>query len=118
IYTYSHLSDPIRLPFSGCDGELTEVRYEAADHCWNQSSWSKFIKIIDDVPPTVVTDRDISVTLKSKTGWVPAETFDEGSWDNCAIDLKLVRRSDWITDSACVNLCDRTGTQEAFTSWV
>src|SRR5690606_15202748 len=105
IHTYSHLTDPIRIPFTGCYGELTEVRYEAADECWNQSEWYKYIRIEDATPPTVVVDRAVNVTLNSKTEWVYAETFDEGSWDNCAIDLKLVRRTDWLTDTACVDIC-------------
>src|SRR5690606_35875897 len=40
IYTYAHTQDPIRIPFDECDGEPVEIRYEAADHCWNQSTWS------------------------------------------------------------------------------
>ena len=105
IHTFSHLTQPIRIPFTGCYGEVTEVRYEAADECWNQSEWYKYIRIEDATPPTVVADRAVNVTLNSKTEWVYAETFDEGSWDNCAIDLRLVRRSDWITDTACVDIC-------------
>ncbi|MBY5960289.1 FG-GAP repeat protein, partial [Membranicola marinus] len=92
VYTYSHTADPITIPFSGCDGELTEVVYEAADNCWNQSTWSKFIRVTDDVPPTVVVDRNLNVTLADKIAWVPAVNWDEGSWDNCAIDLRLGRR--------------------------
>ena len=96
IYTYSHLTNPIRIPFNGCDGALTEVRYEAVDHCWNQSEWYKYIKVIDDTPPTVVVDREVNLSLNNGTEWVYSEeTFDEGSWDNCAIELTLVRRADW-----------------------
>src|SRR5690606_5643163 len=102
VYTYSHLTNPIRVPFNGCDAAPVEVRYEAADECWNQSEWSKYINIIDDTPPTVVTDRAVNVPLNSKIAWVHAETFDEGSWDNCAIELMLARRSDWID---CIDVC-------------
>src|SRR5690606_9688741 len=116
VVTFSHLSKPIRVPFNGCDSEPVEVRYEAADNCWNQSEWYKYIQIIDDVPPTVVVDREVNVTLNSKTEWVHAETFDEGSWDNCAIELMLARRSDWLTDTACVDLC--ADVTEPYDNWV
>ncbi len=115
VYTYSHLTNPIRIPFNGCDGPLTEVRYEAADHCWNQSEWYKYIRVIDDIPPTVIANRDINVSLTSETVWVGAETFDEGSWDNCALDLKLARRSDWL---ACIDICPEADEHESHDNWI
>ena len=36
--------------------------------------------------------------------WVEAETFDEGSWDNCGVNMLLARRSDWY--DFCIDLCD------------
>ncbi|MBY5957951.1 T9SS type A sorting domain-containing protein [Membranicola marinus] len=116
VYTYSHTQDPIRVPFTGCDSEPIEVRYEAADDCWNQSNWSKYIRIQDNTPPTIVVDRNVNVPLQNKTAWVHAETFDEGSWDNCAIDLRLVRRSDWWADTACVDLC--ADVTKSYNNWV
>ena len=114
VYTYSHTSDPITIPFNGCDGELIAVRYEAADNCWNQSEWVKYIQIIDDTPPTVVVNRDVNLSLKSEIDWVYAEqTFDEGSWDNCAIELMLVRRSDFIN---FITICDKN--TKSYDSWV
>src|SRR5690606_29774721 len=106
VYTFSHLTNPISVPFNGCYGSLMEVRYEAADHCWNQSEWYKYIEVVDDTPPTVIADRGVNVTLNGKTEWVPAETFDEGSWDNCSVDLLLTRRSDWLE---CVDVCGAPG---------
>ena len=118
IVTFEHTQDPIRIPFTGCYGDLTEVRYEAADNCWNQSEWFKYIRIEDATPPTVVADRGVNVTLNSKTEWVYTETFDEGSWDNCAIDLKLVRRTDWWADTACVDICSDLGPNAPYDNWV
>src|SRR5690606_37648079 len=119
VYTYSHLTNPIRVPFNGCDAAPVEVRYEAADECWNQSEWRKYINIIDDTPPTVVTDRAVNVPLNSKIAWVHAETFDEGSWDNCAIELMLARRSDWFD---CIDVCGVVGPnandEGRYDSWV
>src|SRR5690606_39064937 len=113
VYTYSHVTNPIRIPFNGCDAPLTEVRYEAADHCWNQSEWYKYIRIIDDVPPTVVVDRAVNLSLGSETEWVEAATFDEGSWDNCALDLMLARRSDW---TSLIELC--SDVSAPYDNWV
>lgn len=105
LYTYSHTKDPIRIPFSGCDGDLIEVVYAASDGC-NTSTWSKYIQVVDDVQPTVATNRNVNVNVGKKIELVSAaETYDQGSWDNCAIELMLGRRSDWASDTACVILC-------------
>src|SRR5690625_3672635 len=101
LYTYSHTKDPIHIPFNGCDGTPIEVVYKATDGC-NASSWSKYVTVRDDVPPTVVTDRDVNLTLNKEVDYVNAETYDEGSWDNCAIETMLVRRTDWVS---VVDLC-------------
>src|SRR5690625_3951159 len=101
IYTYSHLSDPFYIQFEGCDVEPLEIVYNAFDGC-NHSYWSKFIQVRDDIPPTVITDRDVNVTMTKDVEYAKAETYDEGSWDNCAIEKMLVRRTDWVS---VVNLC-------------
>ncbi|GAA5225311.1 hypothetical protein GCM10025777_59420 [Membranihabitans marinus] len=111
--TFAHTSNPIRIPFGG-HGVKTEIRYEAADSCWNQSEWFKYIEIKDATPPIVVMDDEVRVSLTSKEAWVKAETFDEGSWDNCEIELILARRTDWWADTACVDLCPEG---ETYTSW-
>src|SRR5690606_25227793 len=110
------VTNPIRIPFSGCAGELTEVRYEAADNCRNLSAWYKYLKVIDDTPPTAVTNREVKVSLQDKYAWVRAVNLDEGSWDSdCyrnAIDLMLGRRSDWLD---CVTICENI--TKTYTSW-
>lgn len=103
VYTYSHTSDPIIIPMGNSKQEVKEVRYEAADNCWNQSTWSKFIRVVDRVPPTVVANTTLEFTLQSKKGWMNAIDIDEGSWDNCGDLLVLGRRVDW--DEFCVDLC-------------
>lgn len=103
VHTYSHTFDPIIIPISGYDGKLYEVRYEAADECWNQSTWSKFVRVVDHTAPTVVADRALTFTLQDKVGWMNAIDIDEGSWDNCGEILILGRRVDW--DKFYVNLC-------------
>src|SRR5699024_514211 len=89
---------------------------EAADGCWNHSRWSKFIQILDDVGPTAVTNHDVNVTLNKDVEWVSvATTYDEGSWDNCGLDLILVRRSDW-SENGLIEIC--SGVSTAYESWI
>ncbi len=111
--TFAHLSDPFIVPFNG-PGFLTEVLYEAADSCWNQSTWTKYITVKDQVKPIVSTDDNVRVSLNAKEVWVDAESFNEGSWDNCGIDLVLARRADWYTDTACLDVCNA----EKYTKWL
>src|SRR5699024_10128159 len=104
------------LPFQGCGEEVTEIVYEAADGCWNHSRWSKFIQIRDDVGPTAVANHDVNVTLNKEVEWVSAATtYDEGSWDNCGLDLILVRRSDW-SENGLIEIC--SGVSTAYESWI
>src|SRR5690625_2014901 len=110
IYTYSHLSDPFYIPFEGCDVEPLEIVYNAFDG-WNNRYWSKFIEVRDDIPPTVITDRDVNVTMTKDVEYAKAETYDEGSWDNCAIEKMLVRRTD------CVSVVNRCANVKNLNSW-
>src|SRR5690606_2929694 len=118
VHTYSHTGDPILIPFSDCGRELMEVTYEASDNCWNMSTWTKFITITDDVPPTVVTNNAVTVTLEKNIAWAHAATFDEGSWDNCSVDLRLVRRSNWSLEYALTDLCKKNGLDSPYSSWI
>lgn len=108
VHTYSHTKNPIRVPFNGCDGEPIEVRYEAADGCWNQSEWKKYITIEDEIVPVAIANRDINVTIDDGLSCVPANRYDEGSWDNCSIELLLARRSDWL--EANIDICGNAET--------
>src|SRR5690625_7147158 len=43
--------------------------------------------------------------MTSPIEWASAErTYDEGSWDNCGIDLMLVRRAAW-SENGLIDLC-------------
>jgi hypothetical protein len=59
----------------------------------------------DQTRPVAVADKGVTVSLSDKKVWVDAKTFDEGSWDNCGVNLLLARRTDWY--EACVDLCDK-----------
>ena len=82
----------------------TPIYYEAYDNCHNVAYDTCYIKVKDLTRPVPVCDKGVIVGLSSKKVWVDAETFDEGSWDNCGIALTLARRSDWYEH--CVDLCD------------
>jgi len=80
-----------------------KVVYEAYDSCHNIGYDSVFIKIRDYTRPVALADKGLTVSLSTKKIWIEAETFDEGSWDNCGVNMILARRVDWT--EACVDLC-------------
>ena len=99
-YCYeSHVQ--IKLPKSE---EPFQILYEAYDNCHNIDSSYCYLYIKDQTRPVPVLDKGVTVSLGEKKTWVKAEVFDEGSWDNCGVNLLLARRKDWY--EACVNLCD------------
>jgi hypothetical protein len=100
-----------RLPISEIDilngqFEFSYIRYEALDSCHNATVTGSIpIIIVDRVKPVAICDKGLNVTVTDSIIWVNAESFNEGSWDNCGISMVLARRSDWAT--ACgVDLCD------------
>ncbi|MDH3651536.1 MAG: hypothetical protein OEQ53_17770, partial [Saprospiraceae bacterium] len=89
----------IKLP----KGEWLVV-YEMLDYCHNRTYTYADLIVKDRTRPVAVADKGVNVSLTDKKVWVDAETFDEGSWDNCGVNMILARRSDWYT--ACIDLCD------------
>ncbi|MCB0669897.1 MAG: hypothetical protein KDC80_28925, partial [Saprospiraceae bacterium] len=85
-----------------------KVIYEAYDSCHNIGLDSCYIRVKDLTRPVAVADKGVTVSLSDKKVWVDAQTFDEGSWDNCEVNLLLARRKDWY--EACINLCDSIDT--------
>jgi hypothetical protein len=82
------------------------VLYEIYDNCHNIDTVYAYILVKDQTKPVAVADKGVTVSLSSKKVWVHAETFDEGSWDNCGVNFILARRSDWY--EFCIDLCDST----------
>ena len=80
-----------------------QVIYEAFDSCHNVGRDTCYIKVKDLTSPVVSVDKGVTVSLSGKKVWADAESFNEGSYDNCGINLILARRSDW--QEACVDLC-------------
>lgn len=71
------------------------IRYTVTDACGNSTTALTEIFVQDKVPPTPVCDRTTVVTLSNQNnGWarVFAETFDDGSHDNCSNVTFRVRR--------------------------
>ncbi|NND35101.1 MAG: T9SS type A sorting domain-containing protein [Saprospiraceae bacterium] len=103
--------EKFRVPISEIDIindvlNTTYITYEALDYCHNQTVLDSVpIFIVDRVKPVAICDKGVNVTVSDTIQWVHAETFNEGTWDNCGISMLLARRSDWAT--ACgVDLCD------------
>ncbi len=72
------------------------IQYTAIDTCGNTSLKSLTLTVQDSQPPTAVCNESINVAIPSLgIGRVFAQSFDEGSSDNCAPAVYLkVRRVD------------------------
>ena len=67
----------------------------AFDQCYNSSTCEVIVDVVDDTPPAAICDEFTVVALTSDgTANVFAETFDDGSYDDCLLKKKLVRRMD------------------------
>ncbi len=69
------------------------ITYTVQDICGNFSEFSVTVTVIDDVTPVAICDFITTVNLTNDgTATVFAETFDDGSYDNCCLDNFAVRR--------------------------
>ncbi len=75
-----------------------EVYYQATDDCGNVSNNldnACIIEIKDEVPPTPMCKSLTKLTLDSEgDGIIYAESFDDGSYDNCCLESIQVRKLD------------------------
>lgn len=77
-------------------GEYPAICY-AADACGNVSNCQFTITVEDAAPPVAVGISNTVVSLLPQgTTYLPAATFDGGSWDNCSNVSIAVRRLDGI----------------------
>ncbi len=83
--------------------EPIAIYYEVMDSCHLVGRDTGFVMVKDHTRPVAVADKGITVSLHRKKVWVDAEEFEEGSSDNCGIELTLARRADWKEN--CVDLC-------------
>ncbi|MBK8504541.1 MAG: hypothetical protein IPL46_21420 [Saprospiraceae bacterium] len=91
----------VKLPKNG---EHYTVVYEAYDSCHNFATDSCIIYIKDRIKPVAIMDKGVTVSLGDKKVWLDYKAFDEGSSDNCKVNLILIRRADW--QESCVDLCN------------
>jgi hypothetical protein len=80
-------------PFTNIPVGQHLVTYIATDDCNNNTVCSMVVNIVDNTPPTPICENSIGVSLlPSGDARIFVATFDEGSFDNCAIDRYEVRR--------------------------
>lgn len=82
------------------------VTLKLRDQCHNTTYDTLIVIAEDKEPPYLVVDKEPVVTLNNsgKVTWIDVSVFDEGTWDNCGIELMLARRVDWWNNG--VDLCD------------
>ena len=85
---------------NGNGGLITDVpvgihtlTYTSSDVCGNVGSCDVILTVTDDDAPNVICE-DLTITTLNAEGFVSvfAETFDDGSFDNCCLELFEVRR--------------------------
>jgi hypothetical protein len=75
------------------------ISYYIFDGCGNTSQCFTTVMIKDDKPPIAVCKQFTFVALNDAgMAWAGVETFDNGSYDNCAIDRIELKR---MTNFAC-----------------
>jgi hypothetical protein len=89
------------------------VTWTVTDLCGNSSTCSFYLTVEDNVVPVANCDHHtiVSLTNDGPSGitLVPAEVFDDGSYDNCGPVTFRARRMDscididWTTNGACVD---------------
>ena len=81
-------SDGSVVPEPGLTIGSHEIVIQALDMCGNVSEKSILIDVVDDVTPTMICDEWTQVSLNNLgIAEVDAVSFDDGSFDNCCIDL-------------------------------
>ncbi len=69
------------------------ITYNVEDNCGNNATCNTTLTVIDDDSPTVICD-EFTVTTLNNTGIaiIFANTFDDGTYDNCSYFTLSVRR--------------------------
>lgn len=69
------------------------ITYTVSDGCGNQTVCSFNMTVVDDDPPAVICDEFTVVSLQPNGSVsIFAETFDDGTYDNCCLDYFEARR--------------------------
>lgn len=89
-----------QVPAPGLPIGENNIIYKVTDACGNSSADTLVVTVADNVKPTAVCDQHTVVALDAQGyGFAYAETFDDGSTDNCCIESFAVAK---LTD-ACGN---------------
>ncbi len=71
------------------------VVFKASDDCRNEDTCRVRVRVEDKTPPVAVCDQHTVVSFtRDDILQIPAESFDDGSYDECKLDSFLVRRMD------------------------
>lgn len=93
------------------------IQYSAVDECGNTSICSITLTVLDDQAPVAVCEDETIVSVPSSgMGIIRAETFDDGSFDNCvdSVFFKVRRMDTGACDGLNGDDSDITGYQEWF----
>ena len=81
------------IPSPGLPMGVHDIEYRVTDACGNSTSITVLLSVVDNQIPAAVCDAVTEVSLTTNgTATVFAETFDDGSNDNCCLDHFEVRR--------------------------
>lgn len=83
-------------PFEGVDPGVYGVLYRAIDACGNVGTCTMQVTVVDNVSPVAVCDNNTVVQLNGTMTVVPAQVFDDGSFDNCALSGFTVSRDNVV----------------------
>ena len=83
------------------DVGINTISYIVSDSCYNSSSCRLNVTVRDDTEPVTICEQTTVVSI-SQNGQtlVYAESFDDGSWDECGLDGFAVRRMDTLCVAA------------------
>lgn len=86
-----------QVPAPGLAFGQHTLTVKATDECGNSSSYSFTVNVVDNTKPTPICDSHTTVALNDQGyGFAQAQTFDDGSTDNCCISNFKVKR---LTDN-------------------
>ena len=80
--------------------DSTHVTYKVYDQCGNLSACTFNVVVMDNISPTAICDQNSVVSLRlDGTAKAFPQTFDDGSYDDCALVKTIIRRMN--TDCGC-----------------
>ncbi len=94
-------------PFVNIPLGVYPVTYTATDACGNNSTCVVMVTVADEIPPQNICKAFLQVGLNfDGMAYVPASSFDAGTYDNCILDELLVSRDGINYSSEVIFNCD------------